>query len=144
MSIFDFQSVMRCDITVVDLDRKSFAVRPIQQFPSRAFVGQNPENFCCPSVFQLCEQSFQIFKTGNARHFFTSQQSPHDDHQTAIPDRQVGREHCPPIRLVVTQPSETGPGWGDEKTTMPNHRGDRFINIAVEEPDAENLAGRSH
>src|SRR5437867_9339507 len=87
MSIFDFESVKRCDITAVDLDGKSFAVRPIQQFLSRAFVGQNPENFCSLSVFQLCEQSFQICKTRNARHFFTSQQSPHDYHQTAIPDR---------------------------------------------------------
>jgi len=42
------------------------------------------------------------------------------------------------------QPSETGPRWGHEKTTMPKHQRDRLIGIPVKEFDAENLARHSH
>jgi hypothetical protein len=40
-----------------------------------------------------------------------------------------------PTRLVFAQSSETRAGQRDEKSPMANHRGDGFIQIAIEEAD---------
>jgi hypothetical protein len=45
-----------------------------------------------------------------------------------------------PIRLVFTQSSETRAGRRDEKSPTAKHRSDSFINIAIEEANAEYLA----
>ncbi len=85
---------------------------------------------------------FQIFETGNAVDFLASQQAPQDDHQAAVGNRQIGRKHGTPIRLVFAQSSETRARRRDEKSPMAKHRGDGFINIAIAEANAENLHGR--
>jgi hypothetical protein len=84
---------------------------------------------------------FQIFETGNPPDIFMLQQAPHDDHQTAVSNRQIGCKHGAPIPLVLAQSREAGCRRGDEKSSTLKHRRDRFIDIAIEELDAENLAG---
>jgi hypothetical protein len=44
----------------------------------------------------------------------------------------------------LPQARETRPGWSDEKTAMPNHQRDRFIDTAVKEPNTKNLLSRDH
>ena len=83
---------------------------------------------------------FKIFEAGNALDVLTSQQAPHADHQTAVGNREVGREHGAPICLVFAQSSETRAGRRHQKASMMKHERDGFINIAVEKADAENLS----
>jgi len=65
--------------------------------------------------------------------------------QGKVRDRQVGRRHCAPISLVLTQPSETRPKRRNRKTALAKHERDRFIDISAKELDAENLLiARSH
>jgi hypothetical protein len=87
---------------------------------------------------------FQIFETGNAMDFLASQQAPQDDHQAAVSNRQIGRNHGTPVALVFAQSSETRAGRRDEKSPMLKHQHDGFIHIAIEEANAENLAGGDH
>ena len=86
----------------------------------------------------------QIFEAGNAVDVLTSQQAPKADHQTAVSDREVGREYGAPVCLVFAQSSETRAGRRDEESSMLTHERDRFIDIAVEEPEAQNLSSRNH
>ena len=44
----------------------------------------------------------------------------------------------------MSQPRETCPGRRDQKTAVLEHERDRFFDIAVKEPDAENLLRGSH
>ena len=76
--------------------------------------------------------------------FARCNQAPQNDHQTAISNRQIGGKHGAPIRLVFAQSSETRPGRRDEKSPMVRHQRDRFIHIAIEEANAENLVTRDH
>src|SRR5439155_4747816 len=87
---------------------------------------------------------FQIFETGNSLDVLTSQQAPYDDHQTAVRNRHIGRNNCAPIPLVFAQSRKTGSRRSYEKSSILKHRRDRFIDIAVEEPEAENLSSRDH
>jgi hypothetical protein len=84
---------------------------------------------------------FQIFETRNARDVFPSQQAPQHDHQTAVSNRQISRNHGMPVRLVLAQSSETGTRRRDEKSPVSKHRGNGFIDMAIEELDTKNLAG---
>ena len=86
----------------------------------------------------------KIFQTGNAVDVLTSQQAPQADHQPAVGNRQVGRKHGAPIRLVFAQSSETRSRRRHQIAAMPVHERDRFIDVAVEEPEAENLSSRDH
>ena len=79
MSIFDFQSVPRRDITIIALDRKKFATETIEQFLARGLVWQDPEKARVPLTVQVCQESFQIFKTGNSVNLLASQQKPCDN-----------------------------------------------------------------
>ncbi len=63
ISVFDFQSVPRRDITILAGSWKRFPARPIEQFLSCAFAGKDPENFSGPLPFQLAQQMFQILQT---------------------------------------------------------------------------------
>src|SRR6266542_4931001 len=144
ISVFDFQSVPRRDVTIFHLDWQSFAPQPINQFSSRAFVRQDPENLSGPLAFQFAEQMLQIFETGNALEVFALQQAPQEDHQPAVSNRQISSEHGAPIPLIFAQSRETGSRRSDEKSSVLKHRRERFINIAVEEANAENLSAGSH
>src|SRR4029077_10374234 len=143
ISIFDIRTVRRRDITVLPTNQKGFAARLINERLARAFVWKNPKNFS-PLTVQLAEKMFQIFETGNALDALTSQQAPYDDHQTAVSNRHIGRNNCAPIPLVFAQSRETGSRRSYEKSSILKHRRDRFIDIAVEEPEAENLSSRNH
>ncbi len=47
--------------------------------------------------------------------------------------------------LILAEPSETGLGRHNQKTTLAKHERDRFIDISAKELDAENLLiARSH
>ena len=139
VSIFDFQSVLRRDQAIADLDGKSFPARPIQQFLLRAFAGQDPEDLRIPFAFQLCEQLPQISKTGNAANPSTSQQLPSENHQTAVSNRQVCRQDCAAIRFVFAQSCETCPGRRNQKTALCKHPLNCFIDLSIKKTDAENL-----
>jgi hypothetical protein len=76
--------------------------------------------------------------------FRALQQAPEDDHQSAVGNRQVGREHGAPVALVFAQSFKTRAGRRDQKSPMVKHRGNGSINIAVEEADTENLLAGSH
>src|SRR5437016_11981076 len=84
----------------------------------------------------------QILETGKALDAFASRQAPQKDHQPAVGDRQISRKHGPPISCVLAQSRETRPGRCHDKTSTFKHQCDRFINIAVEEADTENLMSR--
>lgn len=90
IAIFDFQSVLGRDITILDPDWRSFAVEIIEQFLSGPRSRQDPENACAPLTFQPCEKLLQIFQARNALNFFASQQSPREHHQRAVRDCEVG------------------------------------------------------
>src|SRR5207247_417517 len=63
-------------------------------------------------------------------------------HQSAVSNRQISSNHSAPVALVFAQSGETCPGRRDKKSPAAKHRGDRFINIAVEEANAENVHSR--
>jgi hypothetical protein len=86
----------------------------------------------------------QIFETRNALDAFASQQAPQDNHQPAVSNHQISRQHGAPIHLVFAQSRETGPGRSDEKSSALKHRRYRFIHVASEETDAKNLHTGSH
>src|SRR6266581_3775627 len=86
----------------------------------------------------------QIFEPRNALDAFASQQAPQENHQTAVSNHQISRQHGAPIHLVFAQSRETGPGRSDEKSSALKHRRYRFIHVATEETDAKNLHTGSH
>jgi hypothetical protein len=68
-------------------------MRPTEQFLPRLFAGKYPENFIGPLAFELTEQIFQIFETGNALNIFALYQTPKYNHQAAVSDRQISPKH---------------------------------------------------
>jgi exosortase len=144
MLIVDLQAVPRRATAEVNLDLEPFVERPIEQFSFCAFSWQDPENFCVPFAFQLSNQVFHVPEAGNALNAFTFQQTPNENHQTAVSDCQVSCEYSAPVRLVFAQSRKTGPRRSNEKSAVPTHRRDRFIDIATKEPNPENLLSGGH
>ena len=140
ISIFNFRTVPRRDITILSRDWKRFAARPIEQFLPRAFTGKNPENFFGPLTLQLLEQVFQIFETGNALDVFMLQQTPRTHHQPAVSNRQIRRKYGAPVRLIFAQSREASARRSHDKSSTLRYPRNCFFNIAVEKLDTENLA----
>ena len=88
ISIFNFRTVARRDITILPRHWKRFAARPIEQFLLRAFGGKNPQKFFGRLTLQLLEQMFQILETGNALTFSRRN------------NRQIRRKYGAPISLI--------------------------------------------